>query len=212
MDSPRKCGKDGISENCSIGFTNGVDDEHKLIIYVLKLKNGAYYIGSTTNFIDELDAHKRGELSDWTILYPAVDLESIFQIDTRNYPKKLTKVKELFLKYVCNHGIDKVRCDIYPLIVLLDAELIKIKYQASAFKMGMSTTSNRGKYVAQKPKCENAGKPWESQDDKRLCRLFDGEIKIKDIATDMQRTPGAIRSRLKRLGKIDMDGKHLIGK
>ena len=49
---------------------------------------------------------------------------------------------------------------------------------------------------------ENNGKPWTAELDDELSRLFDGGMKKKDLCTHFGRTPGAIESRLERLGKL----------
>ena len=49
---------------------------------------------------------------------------------------------------------------------------------------------------------ENNGKPWTEELDDELSRLFDGGMKKKDLCTHFGRTPGAIESRLERLGKL----------
>ena len=46
------------------------------------------------------------------------------------------------------------------------------------------------------------GKAWEDLEDRRLCEGFDGGKPVAELAKIHQRTRGAIRSRLKRLGKI----------
>ena len=49
---------------------------------------------------------------------------------------------------------------------------------------------------------ESNGKPWTKELDDELCRLFDGGMKKKDLCAHFARTPGAIESRLQRLGKM----------
>ena len=53
-----------------------------------------------------------------------------------------------------------------------------------------------------KPLPENNGKPWTEELDQELCRLFDEGMKTKDLCAHFARTPGAIESRLQRLGKM----------
>ena len=47
-----------------------------------------------------------------------------------------------------------------------------------------------------------AGKPWDPQEDARLAEAFDEGTPIKTLAERHGRTPGAIKSRLARLGKL----------
>lgn len=50
---------------------------------------------------------------------------------------------------------------------------------------------------------ENNGKPWTDDLDRELCSLFDIGMKKKDLCAHFACTPGAIESRLVRLGKIE---------
>ena len=47
-----------------------------------------------------------------------------------------------------------------------------------------------------------AGKPWDAEEDKRLSDAFDEGEPIKALAEVHGRTPGAIKSRLAKLGKL----------
>ena len=48
----------------------------------------------------------------------------------------------------------------------------------------------------------NAGKPWDMAEDKLLCDRFDRGAPVKELAQCHMRTPGAIKSRLEKLGKL----------
>lgn len=48
-----------------------------------------------------------------------------------------------------------------------------------------------------------AGGKWTDDEDKQLVEAFDAGTSIKDLAASHQRSNGAIRSRLVKLGKID---------
>ena len=52
---------------------------------------------------------------------------------------------------------------------------------------------------------KRVGKPWSEQEDKALINAFDSGIPLGDLVDKHQRTRGAIRTRLVRLGKIDLD-------
>ena len=58
-----------------------------------------------------------------------------------------------------------------------------------------------------KPQPENAGKPWTSEDDNVLARMFDAGKSRKEICEFFKRSTGAITSRLARLGR-SFDGNH----
>ena len=49
---------------------------------------------------------------------------------------------------------------------------------------------------------ENAGKPWISEDDALLVKMFDEGQSDKELCTFFKRSKGAIAARLVRLGKI----------
>lgn len=50
-----------------------------------------------------------------------------------------------------------------------------------------------------------AGKSWSAEEDESLAGDFDGGTSIEELAQNHQRTQGAIRSRLIRLGKLSPD-------
>ena len=54
---------------------------------------------------------------------------------------------------------------------------------------------------------ERVGRPWREDEDIALIEAFDEGIAINDLAIKHQRTRGAIRSRLIRLGKIEKDAR-----
>ena len=49
---------------------------------------------------------------------------------------------------------------------------------------------------------DNAGKPWENDEDEQLVKEFDSGENIREIARIHKRTTGAILSRLEKLGKM----------
>ena len=51
-----------------------------------------------------------------------------------------------------------------------------------------------------------AGKPWDTEEDRALVADFEGGAAIADLAQNHQRTEGAIRSRLMKLGKLQPPG------
>lgn len=47
-----------------------------------------------------------------------------------------------------------------------------------------------------------AGKPWDAEEDRSLVANFESGTSIEDLAKSHERTEGAIRSRLMKLGKL----------
>lgn len=49
---------------------------------------------------------------------------------------------------------------------------------------------------------ENAGKPWTKEDEAVLCRMFEAGCSRKELCAHFKRSPGAIASRLVKVGKM----------
>ena len=47
-----------------------------------------------------------------------------------------------------------------------------------------------------------AGKPWDSEEDEKLAQGFDAGLSVIELANTHERSKGAIRARLIRLGKL----------
>lgn len=56
---------------------------------------------------------------------------------------------------------------------------------------------------AKKPLPERQGEKWTEQEDQQLTEGFNNEVKFGKLAKSHQRTSGAIRSRLRKLGLIE---------
>jgi hypothetical protein len=52
---------------------------------------------------------------------------------------------------------------------------------------------------------KRVGKPWRENEDKALIKAFDMGVSLEELVAKHQRTRGAIRTRLIRLGKIAAD-------
>ena len=73
-------------------------------LYILKLKNGKYYIGTTNKDIsDRLQEHIDGNGSSWTRHHKVLKLEKAFPDCDRYDEDKWTK------KYMNKYGIENVR-------------------------------------------------------------------------------------------------------
>jgi hypothetical protein len=55
-----------------------------------------------------------------------------------------------------------------------------------------------------------AGKPWRPEEDARLAAAYDGGTEVAALASAHQRTEGAIRSRLVRLGRLEPTGRERL--
>jgi hypothetical protein len=61
----------------------------------------------------------------------------------------------------------------------------------------------QGKPTTSSPSPSQAGARWTTEDDLRLRELFQEGTPISQLARDFNRTYGAIRARLKKLGLIE---------
>ena len=66
-------------------------------------------------------------------------------------------------------------------------------------------SSDDGKVAHRRDLPERVGRPWRENEDNALIKAFDEGIALNDLAAKHQRTRGAIRPRLIRLGKISPD-------
>jgi len=91
------------------------------MIYVLKLKNGNYYVGKSDNPEKRFLEHISGSGSAWTRKYPPVSLHKVFKM--KSPLDEDHKVKKLMLK----HGIDSVRGGSYSSISLSEEQKRALK-------------------------------------------------------------------------------------
>ena len=65
--------------------------------------------------------------------------------------------------------------------------------------------SEETKIKRQRDLPERVGQPWSENEDNALIKAFEKGISLNDLVIKHQRTRGAIRARLVRLGKIAID-------
>lgn len=61
-----------------------------------------------------------------------------------------------------------------------------------------------GRLERQKSLPQNAGKAWTTEEDHQLMERFDKGISVKELSVVHNRTEGAIKSRLMKLGKLSL--------
>lgn len=66
---------------------------------------------------------------------------------------------------------------------------------------GLKRLEEEERKMASMPK--NFGKKWDSDEEKQVLEFFDNGIDLKEIARMLERTSGAIRSKLIEFGRID---------
>ena len=86
---------------------NKSTNEKLIFVYILKCAKGKYYVGRTTRIAARLFEHWEGRGSEWTTLYPPINVERV--IETHSTYEEGNYVKE----YMHIHGIDNVRGGAY---------------------------------------------------------------------------------------------------
>lgn len=74
-----------------------------LALYVLRLRRGKIYAGVTRNLQQRLEAHFSGRGSEWTKLYPPVEILAIYKDVAPIWEKEIT------LDYMRHYGWQNVR-------------------------------------------------------------------------------------------------------
>lgn len=93
----------------------------KLSIYVLKLKEGKYYIGKSNNVIKRYQQHLDRTGSTWTRRYKPINLEKTFELKSPFDEDKCVK------EYMSEYGIENVRGGSYITDELSQSQLDTLK-------------------------------------------------------------------------------------
>jgi len=72
-------------------------------VYVLKLTNGKYYVGYSTNMESRINAHFRGEGAAWTRAFRPLNVQEMHENKDKAHETQLT------LEYMRKHGWQNVR-------------------------------------------------------------------------------------------------------
>ncbi|EGZ15167.1 hypothetical protein PHYSODRAFT_507023 [Phytophthora sojae] len=83
-----------------------------MIVYVLELADGHYYVGRIDNLTARLEAHANGRGSEWTKQYPTIQLKGTYEETSPFYEDMITKI--MMAKY----RISKVRGGSYSQVFL----------------------------------------------------------------------------------------------
>ncbi len=112
----------------------------------------------------------------------------------------MDKSKELeILESLCE-GINPSTGEIFPDDSLYQQpDIIRALFKATKALEFMENTNKKKKVFH-----ENAGKSWYEEDDEKLIEQFDLGMSIKELAKNHQRTAGAIKARLTKLGKLEI--------
>ena len=71
-----------------------------------------------------------------------------------------------------------------------------------ALQLNASQTTYHERMEKIKTQHPRAYQPWTDEEDAKLREMHEGDIPVREIAAEFQRQPGAIRSRLTKLGLL----------
>lgn len=163
-----------------------------MFIYVLKLHDEKYYIGKTDNLETRLNAHYNCTGSSWTQKYPAVQTLETVETDDPFDEDKIT------LKYMEKYGIDNVRGGTFCRINLTVHEKNTITQMIHGNTNRCFRCGQHGHFIAE-CSLSSAYEPWSHEEDEQLKEEMKKGMSVKEMSEKHGRTPGAIRSRMKRV-------------
>jgi hypothetical protein len=102
-------------------------------------------------------------------------------------------------------GIDPYTGEVFQAgSTLQNPEVVRALFVAVTAMEGRAKASTRAAAAPKNPALPTAaGKAWSETEDQELVQAFDGGASEKDLAARHQRTLGAIRYRLVKLGRLD---------
>lgn len=164
-----------------------------MFIYVLKLHDGKYYIGKTENLDTRLRAHYNGTGSSWTQKYPVVSTLETIETDDPYDEDKIT------LRYMEKYGVDNVRGGTFCRITLTVSEKNTIRQMLHGNADRCFRCGEQGHFVTDCSHHTNSYEPWSHEEDERLKEEMREGMSVREMSEKHGRTPGAIRSRMKRV-------------
>lgn len=95
--------------------------DESVIIYVLELENGKYYVGRTKNLEKRYKDHTLGKGCSYTKKYPPIKIKETF------YDKSPFDEDRYVIEYMYLFGINNVRGGSYSMVNLSDIDIYSIK-------------------------------------------------------------------------------------
>jgi predicted GIY-YIG superfamily endonuclease len=93
-------------------------------VYVLKLADGCYYVGSSQNCEERIEQHRRGNGSAWTRAHRVLSSQApLTHVQGNDSAWERTETLELMFRY----GIDRVRGAAFAQVVLSDTDRAQIE-------------------------------------------------------------------------------------
>ncbi|MBV9148498.1 MAG: hypothetical protein JO024_01430 [Candidatus Eremiobacteraeota bacterium] len=87
-------------------------------------------------------------------------------------------------------------------LLKIDALLQEATMLVTAARSGQPISTD-GRYAKVRKEHPNTGKPWSTEADDELRKLFESGNTVEDLAIYFQRTQNGVRARLVKLGLLD---------
>lgn len=162
-----------------------------MYLYVLELSDGKYYVGRTTDVQTRYEVHCSGNGSAWTQKYPPHRIVETLETDDAYDEDKMT------LKYMNTHGLDNVRGGSFSRVNLTHHEKNTITQMLRGNGDKCFRCGSAEHFVSSCPSASY--EPWSHEEDEQLLEEMRQGASIRDMSEKHRRTPGAIRSRMKRV-------------
>lgn len=165
-------------------------------IYILKLRDGKYYVGKTDNVEHRFEQHLEGKGSAWTKKYSPIKIE-------KTIPNASPFDEDRYVKeYMSKHGVENVRGGAYSQIDLEAGTIAQIENEIRGATDKCMKCGEKGHFVAN---CnsdvteeDKEEYPWASENPTQDRYANNAFLKIRPISDELARfmglPPGSQRS------------------
>ena len=130
-----------------------------VVIYILQLEKGKYYIGKTNNPNFRIENHFYGDGSEWTKIYKPVKVIDIIK-DCDDYDEdKYTRI------YMDKYGINNVRGGSFVSIKLKKSEIEILKKMSTGTNNRCFICETAGHFAKDCPENWETDEEWETDND-----------------------------------------------